>query len=92
MAVKAEIEKISPLFTAQNGAVYWHLVKLKGRPEEFALHTNWVHFFGELKAGDKVEYAVSKAKLEKYFLFQNLRKIEEKKLEEEMLNLVKQET
>ena len=93
MGVKGEIEKVSPLFKAQNRTVYWHLVKLKDRPEEFALHQNFFGFYGDLKAGDKVEFELSKAKLGKdgsqgvnkkgYLLFDKLRKIEtEKPLEE----------
>jgi len=93
-----EVEKVEPLFTAQNGQVHWHLVKLKGRIEEFALHMNWFAFFGKLEPNDKVEYVISKAQLGKdgsqginkkgYLLFGKLRKIQEKKTHEEEVSKV----
>ena len=103
MGVKGEIEKIEPLWKAQNATVFWHLVKLKDRPEEFALHMNWFASFGKLEPNDKVEYVISKAKLDHtgtqginkkgYLLFNSLRKVEEKKtLEEEVLKLVEEKT
>ena len=94
MGVKGEIEKVEPLWKAQNGFVYWHLVKLRGRPEEFALHQNWFAFYGDLKPGEKVEYTLSKAQLgaggtqginkKGHLLFEKLRKIEPKKEELEV--------
>jgi len=91
MEVKGEIEKVEPLFRDVAGNSFWYLVKLKGRPEEFALHKNYFAFFGKLEAGDKVEYVISKAKLgpdgsqgidrKGYLLFDKLRKIEQEKEE-----------
>lgn len=85
--IKGEIEKVETLFRTQDGTPSWWAVRLKGRPEEFALHQNWMALHGDLNPGDRVRYVVSKAKLEGCLLFEQLRK-----LEEEMVKLVEEGT
>lgn len=96
------VESVKPLVKARSGTVIWREVRLKGVEKPFALHMNWFVYYGEtLKPGDKVEYILSKAKLDKdgsqgvdregWLLFDRLRKVKrEAKLEEEMKKFVEE--
>jgi len=85
------VESVKPLFRDVSGYPFWWEVKLKERPEPFALHRNWFALFGDLNPGEKVEYEVSKAKLDEdgsqgidregRLLFDKLRKIEKEREE-----------
>jgi len=99
--IEGEVEKVEPLFMDVGGHRFWWEVKLKGRPESFALHRKWFALFGDLNPGDRVRYVISKAKLGKdgsqridrkgWLLFEKLRRVEEEKpLEEEMMKLVEE--
>lgn len=78
------VEKIQPLFNGQGGIPYWWQIQLKDGGT-FALHQNWFAEYGKLKHGDKVRYVKSKATLEGYKLFDELRKIEKKENHKEKM-------
>ena len=91
--VEGIVEAVTLLFQAHGKVPMWYQVKLEGKKELFALHTNWFVFYGKLQAGDHVRYVQSKGQLGKgdtqvagqkgWLLFDELRKIEaEEELEE----------
>jgi hypothetical protein len=82
------IEAFRSLGENTEGEVAWYGLRLKGEPEEYALHRNWVAAYGSLKPGERVAYEASSSRLpgegnggKGWPLFRSLRKVKEPELE-----------